>query len=107
MEGVYELFRLWNGRLVSRPKPLCAPRAHKERTNCAFFAITPLLTTLAFLVGGRGVSPLPKKPHCIFPLNRVATSDSVGETAFELPYARARLFRWRLFGQSKHVGGLK
>src|SRR5713101_9462327 len=87
MEGVYELFPLWNWRLVSRPKPLCAPRAHKERTNCAFLRNNSFAYHTCVSSGGRGVSPLPKKPHCIFPLNRVATSNSVGETAFELPYA--------------------
>jgi hypothetical protein len=65
--------------------------ALRERTRSARIAQFCSNNSFAYHTcvssGGRGVSPLPKKPHCIFSLNRVATSNSVGETAFELPYA--------------------
>jgi len=71
MGGVYELFPLWNSPLgrppwrAIRPKPLCAPRAQIERTNCALFRNNSFPCHTCLLHGGEGGTPLSSSlPPC-------------------------------------------
>jgi hypothetical protein len=93
------------------PEPRREPRRRAANSfrirSCAKGVGNPFRIRSYENTRGEGGIPIVEAARHILPLRRLATSRSVGDTVFALPYAPARLPDRGLFGQSKHVGGLR